>query len=390
MKLLVRSLFTFLAFLFIFGCASKQTSTLPSFEAKQFDTNAYASKVDNFLIIFDASRSMHYDYKGTPKFEIAQAIVTRMSDTIPQMGQTAGLRSFGHSPKVSKNQTELFYGMEKFSSNNLKKNFAKITEAGGLSKLFLALEEAKIDLEGLSGDMNAVFIISDGHDMSGPVIEAVQALKDTYGSSICFYPILVGDDEQGAIGGKRIADMAGCGFYSTADQLLTSAGMASFVERIFLERKAAAPAAPAAPVVTMAKDSDKDGVTDADDQCPGTPLGAAVNSVGCWVLDNVLFDFNKDVIKSGAFPLLDNVAKILEKNPIMSVELQGHCDNVGSAEYNMDLSMRRAHAVKDYLIGKGILKNRMGTEGFGFTKPVALNGTDTGRALNRRVEINPY
>jgi len=238
--------------------------------------------------------------------------------------------------------------------------------------------------------MNAVFIISDGHDMSGPTTEAIQALKDTYGSSICFYPILVGDDEQGAIGGKRIADMAGCGFYSTADQLLTSAGMASFVERIFLERKAAAPAAPAAPVVTMAKDSDKDGVTDADDQCPGTPLGAAVNSVGCWVLDNVLFDFNKDVIKSGAFPLLDNVAKILEKNPIMSVELQGHCDNVGSAEYNMDLSMRRAHAVKDYLIGKGILENRMGTEGFGFTKPVALNGTDTGRALNRRVEINPY
>ena len=108
MKLLVRSLLTFLAFLFIFGCATKQTSTLPSFETKQFDTNAYAPKVDNFLIIFDASRSMHYNYKGTPKFEIAQAIVNRMSDTIPQMGQTAGLRSFGHSPKVSKNQTELY------------------------------------------------------------------------------------------------------------------------------------------------------------------------------------------------------------------------------------------------------------------------------------------
>jgi OOP family OmpA-OmpF porin len=103
-----------------------------------------------------------------------------------------------------------------------------------------------------------------------------------------------------------------------------------------------------------------------------------------------LFDFNKDVIKAQAYPLLDNVATILEQNPIMSVELQGHCDNVGSADYNMDLSMRRAHAVKNYLIDKGILKNRLATEGFGFTKPVALNGTDTGWALNRRVEIQPY
>ena len=87
---------------------------------------------------------------------------------------------------------------------------------------------------------------------------------------------------------------------------------------------------------------------------------------------------------------MDNVAKILEKNPVMGVELQGHCDNVGTDAYNMDLSMRRAHAVKNYLIGKGILKNRMATEGFGFTKPVALNGTDTGRSLNRRVELHPY
>jgi OOP family OmpA-OmpF porin len=56
----------------------------------------------------------------------------------------------------------------------------------------------------------------------------------------------------------------------------------------------------------------------------------------------------------------------------------------------MDLSLRRAQAVKNYLIGKGIMPNRMATEGFGFTKPVALNGTNTGRSLNRRVEIQPF
>ena len=390
MKVLIRSLLTFFAFLFLFGCAAKQTSTLPQFEAKLFNSDMYTSKVDNFLIIFDASSSMDLD----GKFDIARALVDRMNRTIPEMSQTAGLRSFGHSPKVSKNDTELFYGMEKYSSNNLETNFKKITEPDGLSPMHKALDAAETDFKGLSGDMTAVIIISDGLDMPSEVLPSAKGLKELYGSSICFYPILVGNASEGEAILKKIATIGGCGFYSTADQLLTSAGMANFVEKVFLDKKAApaaiaAPAPPAAPVVTMKKDSDKDGVYDDEDQCPGTPIGATVNSVGCWVLDNVLFDFDKDIIKSEAYPLLDNVAKIFEKNPAMSVELHGHCDNVGTAGYNMGLSMRRADAVKNYLIGKGILKNRMTTQGFGFTKPVELNGTDTGRALNRRVEIHP-
>lgn len=390
MKLLIKALITFFAFAFLFGCATKEMDTLPSFQPEQFDTSMYASKVDNFLIILDASSSMRHNFNEMSKFKTAQSVVERMNQTIPELGQTAGLRSFGHDPKVSKAKTELFYGMEKYRSQNLTDSLAKVTKPGGNSPLYSALQAAAGDLKGLSGIHNAVIIVSDALQLPGDVLAEAQELKDMYGSSVCFYPILIGDDANGEKLLKEVARIGDCGFFSTADEVLTSAGMANFVKKVFLAKKVEKPAPVVTPPKPERKDSDGDGVYDDEDQCPGTPAGAKVNSVGCWVLDNVLFDFDKDVIKPEAYPMLDDVARILEKNPAMSVELHGHCDNVGSHDYNMDLSYRRAHAVKNYLIGKGILKNRMATEGFGFTKPVALNGTDAGRAMNRRVEIHPY
>lgn len=385
MKFLTRSLLTIFALFFMFGCAAKQQmAPLPSFKAKQFNAADYKSKVDNFLILFDASSSMAE--KG--KFDIAKALVKRMNSTLPEMGQTAGLRSFGHSPKVSKNPTELFYGMEKYSSALLSKNFAKISEPGGITPLGRALDAAGSDLEGLSGNMNAVIIITDGLDMSDNVPANAKTLKDTYGASICFYPILVGGSAQGEKLFKEIAAIGGCGFFADGEPMLNSATMANYVKMVFLEKKAA-PAPEPEPAPVVKKDSDKDGVYDDKDQCPGTPLGAHVNTVGCWTLDNVLFDFDKAVIKSAAYPLLDDVVTILEKNPDMNVDLHGHCDNVGTAKYNMDLSRRRAGAVKNYLIMEGISKERLAAIGFGYSKPVALNGTEVGRAMNRRVEIHP-
>jgi OOP family OmpA-OmpF porin len=387
MKFLTKTLLTIFAFLFIFGCAAKQMTSIPSVDGKKFNADNYTSKVDNFIIVYDASSSMNATENDIVKFDTARALVYGMNKSIPELGQTAGLRSFGHDPAVAKEKTKLFYGMEKYSTKNLEKGFDKVTKAGGTSPLSTALDAVGNDLDGLSGNSNAVIIISDGKDMAKDVLSSATKLKKLYGSSICFFPILVGDAKDGAALLQQVADIGGCGFLSTASEMMSYAGMGDFVEMVFLNEKPAAPAPPAAPVL---KDSDKDGVYDKDDQCPGTPLGANVNTVGCWVLDNVLFDFDKDIIKSIAYPLLDDVVAILKKNSTMSVQLNGHCDNVGTPAYNMDLSLRRANAVRDYIVRKGILWKRLETQGFGYTQPAALNGTDTGRALNRRVEIHPY
>ena len=129
------------------------------------------------------------------------------------------------------------------------------------------------------------------------------------------------------------------------------------------------------PTIMVNLDSDGDGVTDDIDQCPGTPLGAKVNAVGCWVLGDLLFDFDKSEIKSAGFQELDDVIVVLNKNPELKIELQGHTDNKGSKLYNDKLSLRRANAVKTYLEEKGIPSDSLTTKAFGFSKPVSTNET---------------
>ncbi|MBF0108976.1 MAG: OmpA family protein [Magnetococcales bacterium] len=143
------------------------------------------------------------------------------------------------------------------------------------------------------------------------------------------------------------------------------------------------------PVPLPPVDSDGDGVVDDADKCPGTPKGASVNHVGCWVLENLHFDIDKAVIKAVDFPLLDGVLGVLNKNPSMKVEIQGHTDTTGSRRYNQKLSEKRAEAVRAYLVGKGVAKARITTVGYGKDKPVADNVSPQGRAANRRVQLDP-
>ena len=76
-------------------------------------------------------------------------------------------------------------------------------------------------------------------------------------------------------------------------------------------------------------------------------------------------------------------------NPSLNAQVQGNTDNIGTEKYNMGLSLRRAKSVKAYLVNKGVAADRMSIRGFGFSRPVATNDTDEGRALNRRVELTP-
>jgi outer membrane protein OmpA-like peptidoglycan-associated protein len=107
------------------------------------------------------------------------------------------------------------------------------------------------------------------------------------------------------------------------------------------------------------------------------------------VLDDVNFDFDKASLRPQAYPKLDEAAESLKGWGDGKVEVAGHTDSRGSDAYNMDLSLRRAESVKNYLVTKGIPADRLVIKGYGESQPVADNATDEGRFQNRRVELNP-
>jgi OmpA-OmpF porin, OOP family len=145
------------------------------------------------------------------------------------------------------------------------------------------------------------------------------------------------------------------------------------------------------------KDTDGDGVPDCLDKCPDTPKGIKVDADGCppaaqqgaIIFRNILFDFGKANLKPESFAILDQVVEYLMTNPGVKMEIQGHTDNKGTAEFNMKLSSMRADSVRKYLVGKGVPSGRLEVKGFGLTKPIVPNDTEGNRARNRRVEFKP-
>jgi OOP family OmpA-OmpF porin len=106
------------------------------------------------------------------------------------------------------------------------------------------------------------------------------------------------------------------------------------------------------------------------------------------VLRGVNFDFNKSDIRPDSRPVLDEAADVLKDNPTVRISVEGHTDSIGSDEYNEKLSVRRAEAVFRYLVNRGVAPTRMEVIGYGESRPVASNETESGRAQNRRVELH--
>jgi len=142
-------------------------------------------------------------------------------------------------------------------------------------------------------------------------------------------------------------------------------------------------------------DSDGDGVADYLDQCSGTPAGVKVDEIGCPIKDEVVltinrlgFAFDSARLDRSSMAALDRAIEVIKSHSeVVRMNVVGHTDSRGEEDYNQELSERRAAAVVDYLVAKGVSRSSLRSSGKGESEPMASNATEDGRAQNRRVEL---
>lgn len=396
--------------LLIFNACAVQGTPPPAFDPQPVEGGPWRLKADYLYFIVDASSSMGAAYK----LETAKSVVANFERTMPILDVTVALRTFGHDNAVSMKSSELVVKPQTFTAGVLAKGLARVTRAGGYSPLGLALADAAKDLADVKSSI-ALVIVSDGQDMAGNPMAAAKALKASHEGRICIHTIHVGYSPEGLQFLAKLAKVTDCGTAVSASDLATGVAMNDYVNQILLagladsdgdgvtDEQDRCPNTP--PGVTVDAygcplDSDGDGVLDSDDKCPGTPAGTKVDKNGCpaigkmtaagtYVLEGVQFENNRADLKPRSYSVLNNVAAILNQNPELKIEIQGHTDSSGKHDYNVDLSRRRALAVKAYLEKMGVDGSRMVTRGYGPDLPIDTNDTKAGRARNRRVEFKP-
>ena len=266
------------------------------------------------------------------------------------------------------------------------------------------------NLDSVLGDLSgstAVILFSDGGaNQGGRPAQVAQQLASKY--NVCFHVVSYAQSAEEKNVLESIVNNQDCSTMISAEDFKDEAARSAFIQNIFyssvqdsdgdgvLNPDSQCPATPAGvevDAVGCPLDSDGNGVPDYKDECPGTAEGVKVDEKGCPVetcIDlQVRFEFNKAEVLPEYTDHLKEVAMFLMKNPAEKMVIVGHTDSVGSAEYNQDLSQRRAESVKAYMVDEfGVSAGRLKAVGYGETRPVASNGTPEGRQENRtRIDV---
>jgi OOP family OmpA-OmpF porin len=341
------------------GCSAKQLpSESPiSVSPLQFQSGE-ARQPDQVIVITDASGTM-YEHKTFP---LAKALTQTFIAAMPEAnapaarpgGYSAGLISFGGDERIGAALAPFNRG----SLANTAASYRLLGELGGFggrTPYRNVLAESRAQLAGKSPH-SALVIFSDGiPDSEERAMASAKALIKSYNGSVCIHTVQTGDEPAGAAFLDRLAKLTGCGSARSAASVRDSSAFMQFTRKVFSGR----------------------GAPPRVDACSGVIR-----------LRGVEFEFDSAALTGASSVVLDVALDSLKTCPNIPVRVEGHTDSIGSDDYNQRLGLRRAQAVRQYFVDRGVSSSRISAKSFGESRPIASNDTDEGRALNRRVELH--
>jgi len=301
-------------------------------------------KIDHFVLFVDQSGSMYMTHKVMKdlKIRLVKKVLSDMNELIPELGYHGSIQLFAPLQQV--------LGPQEYKRSAFAQAIGTIREDQKIYGRLTPMGPGILGLDPLLAQMTgrkAVIIFSDGEANKGsdPVMES-QALSKKY-PNLCFHVVSFAETSKGKAILEKISKIGSCIMVDGVTLLNDKEALAKFVKDVFYE------------------------------EVPEERI----------VLRGIHFDFDKYNIKPEWIPVLDEGVAVLQKHPEVKIIIEGHTDSIGTEAYNQKLSERRAKAVFDYFVSKGISPDRMKTVGFGELRPKADNSTAEGRAINRRVEI---
>jgi OOP family OmpA-OmpF porin len=294
------------------------------------------------------------------KAVLLKKVLAAMNERIPQLGYTAAMQVF--NPNLT------LIGPGEYGRSYYEKEIDKLPVDGKIYGNFTPLGTEIRTLDDIMGQFSgktAIIILSDGKVNKGEdPLKAASFIINEH-TNVCFHTISFADEPAGEETLRNISKLTNCGTYADGKGLLAGgAVMDAYVGEVFYLE------VPDREIVV------EEVITEVITVAP-----EAITMQG------VYFDFDMYNIKSNYAPMLNLVYDKLAENPQSRAVVGGHTDSTGPAEYNQGLSERRANAVRDFLIEKGIAADRIEAVGFGMTAPLVSNLTPEGRAVNRRVDI---
>ena len=332
--------------------------------AARLNDGLHRARAKNMIVLIDDTLTMQDCLGNVSRRKTAIRLVRRINRSLYNVGVTRGVRIFSVNADEENLKNTVGYAISRQANGKVNPVVVNNTPDDTIfNPVAMALDSAYMEMKGMK-ENTVIVIVSDFSHTDETLDESVAMIRNYYGDRACLYPITVGADADGVEAAERIIRQSSCGRVADYLELESPTALTDYLEAMLFDI-----VEPPPEPKPFTKISYKKLLRDKE---------IRINL-------QTQFDLDKAEIKPQYMPHLKEIAEFMQEYPDVKTVIEGHTCAIGPVKYNLKLSLKRALAIKEYLVKNyGIDPSRLQVAAFGESRPIADNSTEEGRRKNRR------